>query len=196
MPPFTQGLIIANIAVFLLTQLAGSGWISGFALWPVNSGFFMPWQLITYAFLHGNLMHLAFNMLGLGMFGSDLERVWGSRRLATVYFVSVLTAAVAQSLTTAALGINAPTVGASGGLFGLLIGFAMVFPNRIITLLLPPIPLPAWLFVTLYGLIELTLGVTGSASGIAHFAHLGGLAGGWMVIRYWRGHPPFGRKRR
>lgn len=59
MPPFTQGLIIANIAVFLLTQLAGSGWISGFALWPVNSGFFMPWQLITYAFLHGNLMHLA-----------------------------------------------------------------------------------------------------------------------------------------
>lgn len=196
MPPFTQGLIIANIAVFLLTQLAGSGWISGFALWPVNSGFFMPWQLITYAFLHGNLMHLAFNMLGLGMFGSDLERVWSSRRLATVYFVSVLTAAVAQSLTTAALGINAPTVGASGGLFGLLIGFAMVFPNRIITLLLPPIPLPAWLFVTLYGLIELTLGVTGSASGIAHFAHLGGLAGGWMVIRYWRGQPPFGRKRR
>ena len=77
-----------------------------------------------------------------------------------------------------------------------LIGFAMVFPNRIITLLLPPIPLPAWLFVTLYGLIELTLGVTGSASGIAHFAHLGGLAGGWMVIRYWRGQPPFGRKRR
>jgi membrane associated rhomboid family serine protease len=87
-------------------------------------------------------------------------------------------------------------VGASGGLFGLLIGFAMLFPQRRIMLLIPPIPMPAWVFVTLYGVIELTLGVTGTAAGVAHFAHLGGLLGGWLVIRYWRGQLPFGRGRR
>lgn len=108
----------------------------------------------------------------------------------------MLTAAAVQLLVTSALGNAAPTVGASGGLFGLLIGFAMVFPRRTITPLLPLIPMPAWLFVTLYGLLELTLGVTGSASGVAHFAHLGGLLGGWLVMRYWRGQPPFGRPRR
>jgi membrane associated rhomboid family serine protease len=72
----------------------------------------------------------------------------------------------------------------------------MLFPRRRIMLLIPPIPMPAWVFVTLYGLIELTLGVTGSAAGVAHFAHLGGLLGGWLVIRYWRGQPPFGWGRR
>ena len=195
MPPFTQALLIANVAVFLLAQ-AGFGWLGEFALWPLGSGLFMPWQVITYSFLHGGLTHLTFNMFGLWMFGSELEQVWGSRRLAAFYFVSVLTAAAVQLTVTATLGSNVPTVGASGGIFGLLIGFAMVFPHRTITLLLPPIPLPAWLFVTLYGLIELTLGVTGSAGGIAHFAHLGGLFGGWMVIRYWRGLPPFDRKLR
>ena len=132
-------------------------------------------------------------MLGLWMFGSDLERVWGIRRFAIFFTACVLTAAAAQLLVTAFLGSSAPTVGASGGLFGLLLGFAMLFPNRTITPLLPPIPMPAWLFVTLYGVIELTLGVTGSASGVAHFAHLGGLLGGWLVIRYWRSQPPFGR---
>ena len=91
------------------------------------------------------------------------------------------------------LGSQAPTVGASGGLFGLLIGFAMVFPRRKITPLIPPIPMPAPVFVALYGGIELTLGVTGSASGVAHFAHLGGLLGGWLMMRYWRGQLPFGR---
>lgn len=196
MPPFTQALILANVAVFFLAQLTGFGGIAWFALWPLNSGFFMPWQPISYAFLHEGLTHLAFNLFGLWMFGSELERVWGSQRLAAFYFISVLTAAAAQLIVTATLGIDAPTIGASGGLFGLLVGFAMVFPHRTILLLLPPIPLPAWLFVTFYGLIELTLGVTGSAGGIAHFAHLGGLAGGWMVIRYWRGQPPFGRKHR
>ena len=193
MPPVTQSLLIANVAVFLLQQFMGPmvGW---FALWPPSSGLFMPWQVLTYAFLHGGLTHLAFNMFGLWMFGGELERVWGPRRLLAFYTVSVLTAAAAQLVVTAVLGSNVPTIGASGGLFGLLIGFAMVFPRRTITPLLPPIPMPAWLFVTLYGLIELTLGVTGSASGIAHFAHLGGVLGGWLVMRYWRGQPPFGRR--
>jgi|SRR5882672_6960057 len=195
MPPLTLALIIANVAAFLLEPLAGSiaGWL---ALWPLDSGLFMPWQVVTYAFLHAGWTHLAFNMFGLWMFGSDLERLWGPRRLAVFYFVSVLAAAAVQLIVTSALGSTVPTVGASGGLFGLLLGFAMVFPHRTIMLLLPPIPLPAWLFVTLYGLLELTLGVTGSASGVAHFAHLGGLFGGWMVIRYWRGQSPFSRRTR
>lgn len=191
MPPLTQALIVANVLVFLLGQVMGQVLTGWFALWPPASGLFTPWQLGSYAFLHAGPLHLAFNMFGLWMFGGELERVWGPRRLALFYGVSVLTAAAVQLLVTSALGSAAPTVGASGGLFGLLIGFAMVFPRRTITPLLPPIPMPAWLFVTLYGLLELTLGVTGSASGIAHFAHLGGLLGGWLVMRYWRGQLPF-----
>ena len=196
MPMFIQGLIAANVLVFMLQQLLGNALTGWLALWPVGTGLFMPWQVGTYAFLHGGLMHLAFNMFGLWMFGGELERLWGPRRLAFFYGVSVLAAAAAQLLVTGLMGSAAPTIGASGGLFGLLIGFAMVFPRRTITPLLPPIPMPAWLFVTLYGLIELTLGVTGSASGVAHFAHLGGLFGGWMVMRYWRGQAPFTRGRR
>ncbi len=196
MPPLTQALLIANVAMFFLMQVAPPALIGWLALWPLSSGLFMPWQVVTYAFLHGGLAHLAFNMFGLWMFGAELERVWGSRRLAVFYTVSVLTAAGAQLIVTSVLGSHAPTVGASGGLFGLLIGFAMVFPRRTITPLIPPIPMPAWLFVALYGFIELSLGVTGSASGVAHFAHLGGLLGGWLVIQYWRGRPPFGRRLR
>lgn len=196
MPTFIQGLIATNVMVFVLQQVLGNALTGWLALWPIGTGLFMPWQVGTYAFLHGGLMHLAFNMFGLWMFGGELERLWGPRRLALFYGVSVLAAAAAQLLVTALMGSAAPTIGASGGLFGLLIGFAMVFPRRTITPLLPPIPMPAWLFVTLYGLIELTLGVTGSASGVAHFAHLGGLFGGWMVMRYWRGQPPFARGRR
>ena len=195
MPPLTQTLIIANVVAFLLERQFGNAIIGAFALWPFGSGLFMPWQVLSYAFLHANITHLAFNMFGLWMFGSELERVWGSRRMAAFFAVSVLTAAAAQLLVTTLLASGAPTVGASGGLFGLLIGFAMIFPNRKITPLLPPIPMPAWMFVTLYGVIELTLGVTGNVNSVAHFAHLGGLFGGWLVIRYWRGQPPFGRRR-
>ena len=192
----TRNLVIANVLAFLLQQVLGPTFTGSLALWPTATGMFMPWQLFSYAFLHGGLTHLAFNMWGLWMFGNELERIWGSRRLAQFYGSSVLAAALAQLVVTGVMGSTAPTVGASGGLFGLLIGYAMVFPNRTITLLIPPIPMPAWLFVTLYGLIELTMGVTGTVSGIAHFAHLGGLAGGWLVMRYWRGQFPFGLGRR
>jgi membrane associated rhomboid family serine protease len=196
MPPLTRSLLIANGVVFLLQQMLGDSFLSLFALWPLASGRFMPWQVATYAFMHANLMHLAFNMYGLWMFGSELERIWGARRLAVFYGASVLTAAVAELGVSALIGNFAPTVGASGGLFGLLIGFAMLFPQRRLVLLFPPIPMPAKVFVALYGAIELILGVTGTAAGVAHFAHLGGLLGGWLVIRYWRGQPPFGRGRR
>ena len=185
-----RALLIANVLVFLLSLVAGPTAMAGFALWPISTGLFMPWQLLTYAFLHGGITHLLFNMFGLWMFGSELERVWGSRRFAVFYTVSVLAAAASQLLVTYLLGSKAPTIGASGGLFGLLLGFAMMFPQRKVTPLFPPIPMPAWLFVTLYGVIELTLGVTGSDSGVAHFAHIGGMVGGWLVLRYWRGQKP------
>ena len=191
MPPVTQGLLLANVLIFFFAQQFGPNIIGAFALWPWDTGLFRPWQLLTYAFLHGGLTHLAFNMFGLWMFGAELERVWGTRRMLIFYGVSVLVAALAQMLVTALLDARAPTVGASGGLFGLLIGFAMVFPRRKITPLIPPVPMPAPVFVALYGAIELLLGVTGSASGVAHFAHLGGLLGGWLMMRYWRGQPPF-----
>ena len=193
MPPLTQALIITNVVVFMLQQLFGRAFTQMFALWPLSSGWFMPWQVVSYAFLHGNLTHIAFNMFGIWMFGRELEGLWGKQRLATFYLASVLMAAALQLLVASTLGIMAPTIGASGGLFGLMLGFAMMFPRRTIVPLIPPIPMPAWLFVTLYGLVELTLGVTGSASGIAHFAHLGGLLGGWLVIVYWRHQQPFGR---
>jgi membrane associated rhomboid family serine protease len=196
MAPLTVGLVVANVLAFLAQQALGDDAIASLALWPLASGEFMPWQVGTYAFLHAGLMHLAFNMYGLWMFGSELERFWGARRLAVCYAVSVLTAAAAQLAVSALLGSDAPTIGASGGLFGLLVGFAMLFPQRRIMLLIPPIPMPAWVFVTLYGLVELTLGVTGSGAGVAHFAHLGGLLGGWLVIRYWRGQSPFRWSRR
>lgn len=195
MPPVTQTLLIANVAAFFLTSyITGpmAGWL---ALWPLGTHF-MPWQLVTYGFLHASMTHLAFNMFGLWMFGSDLERLWGGKRFQVFYLASVVTAGVVQIIVSGLIGSDAPTVGASGGLFGLMMGFAMMFPNRRITPLIPPIPMPAWVFVTLYGAIELGLGVTGTQSGVAHFAHLGGLLGGWLVMRYWRGLPPFGGGRR
>ena len=192
MPALTQALLIANIAAFFLLYAVGPVLFEWFALWPLGTGQFLPWQLLSYAFLHGSLTHLAFNMFGLYMFGGELERVWGPKRFAAFYTVSVLVAALTQLAVTAWLDQTAPTVGASGGLFGLLIGFAMVFPERRVVLLIPPIPLPAPMFVLLYGAIELFFGVTGSVSGVAHFAHLGGLLGGWLTIRYWRGQAPFG----
>jgi len=145
--------------------------------------------------LHGSLEHIFFNMLGFWMFGSELERIWGAKRYMQFLLASVLAAAACQLLMSFLGGWMAPTVGASGGLFGLLLAFAMMFPNRTIMPLFPPIPMKAKVFVAVYGGIELFLGVTGTSSGVAHFAHLGGMLGGWLTLRYWRGQAPFGPKK-
>jgi membrane associated rhomboid family serine protease len=186
-------LVAANVLVFLLQGLS-HGWIEEqFALWPLQpfegNVYFHVWQIITYAFLHDthNISHILFNMLGLWMFGAEIERYVGPRRLLACYFASVITAALTQllipSLFSAAPGI---TLGASGGVFGLLLAYAVMFPHRKVVPLIPPIPMPAWLFATLYACIELFLGVTGSMSGIAHFAHLGGMIGSALVLMQWR----------
>jgi len=166
-----------------------------FALWPLDTGRFMPWQVFTYAFLHGSMFHLFFNMLGLWMFGSELERLWGQRRYMQFLLAGVLAAAFAQLLVCWLTGSRVPTVGASGGLFALLLAFGMLFPNRIIMPLFPPIPMKARTFVMVFGGLELGLGLMGSG-GVAHFAHLGGMVGGFLMIRYWRGQSPFGARRR
>jgi rhomboid family protein len=191
-PPATRALILINIGVFLLQQVAGQPIAQLFALWPLGSPGFEPWQLITYAFLHGSIAHIFFNMFALFMFGRALELYWGARRLVMFYMVCVLTAALTQLLAQRGAGVNQEVIGASGGIFGILLAFAWYFPRQRIILLFPPIPMPAWLFVTLYGLLELFFGVTGTEAGVAHFAHLGGMAGGALCILYWRMRRRFG----
>jgi membrane associated rhomboid family serine protease len=184
--------MIACVAAFVANMLLPlDHW---FALWPLASGQFMPWQVLTYAFLHGDMLHLFFNMLGLWMFGAELERLWGRNRYMTFLVASVLAAAAAQLVVTAMVGSRFPTVGASGGLYGLLLAYGMLFPNRTVMPLFPPIPMKARTFVIVFGALELLLGLWGR-SGVAHFAHLGGMLGGWLTIRYWRGQSPFGRRR-
>lgn len=178
-------LIVLIVMGFLLEIGWGGPALGDFALWPLGAGF-MPWQLVSYAFLHAGLAHLGLNLLGLWMFGRELESFLGQKAILQLFFASVLSAALMQLLVMSLTGSVHPTVGASGGVFGMLLAYAMFFPHRIIVLLFPPIPLPAWLFVTLYAGVELVLGVTGTQEGVAHFAHLGGMVGGYLVIRRWR----------
>ena len=193
-PPITKNLMLACTAIFCLQQIV---FIDGlFALYPLASGNFMPWQPVTYAFLHGGVMHLFFNMLGLWMFGAELERLWGGRRYWHFLLAGVLAAALAQLIITALIGSRVPTVGASGGLFALLLAFGMLFPERIIVPLFPPIPMKARTFVMVFGGLELVLGYLNPTGGVAHFAHLGGMVGGFLMIRFWRRQPPFGSRRR
>ncbi|HET9388975.1 MAG TPA: rhomboid family intramembrane serine protease [Steroidobacteraceae bacterium] len=185
LPPVTRAIIFINVLVFLLQHLPGLQLDAYFALWPVGTQF-EPWQLLTYAFLHGSLAHIFFNMFALYMFGGALESFWGPRRFLLFYFVSVLAAAATQLAVQWLSQGGEPVIGASGGIFGLLLAFAWFFPRQRILLLFPPIPMPAWLFVTLYGVLELVLGVSGAQSSVAHFAHLGGMLGGALMILIWR----------
>ena len=185
-------LVAANVLMFAL-QTMSKGALDVLALWPLQPidgvSYFRPWQIVTYAFLHstGNITHLLFNMLGLWMFGAEVERYVGPRRLLACYFASVVTAALSQLFVPIVFGAPpAPTIGASGGVFGLLLAYAFLFPTRKVIPLIPPIPMPAWLFATLYAGIELFLGVTGTLSGVAHFAHLGGMVGSALVIMQWK----------
>ena len=188
LPPVTQALILINVLAFLLDSASGDLLTELMALWPIGANF-MPWQIITYAFLHGNLTHLLFNMFGVYMFGSDVERVWGGRRYLSFYLVCALSAAALQLIVAGLASATYPTVGASGAVFGLLLAFARLFPNRIVIPLFPPIPMRAPVFVAVYGALELVLGVTGTQASVAHFAHLGGLAGAYLFMRFGKMRP-------
>ena len=184
-------LIVANVALFLLQGQSNGALEEVFALYPLQPldghVYFRFWQLVSYSFLHGSYTHMLFNMLALWMFGMEIERYVGPMRLLACYFASVVTAALSQMFVPMLFGAPpAPTIGASGGVFGLLLAYAVMFPRRKVIPLIPPIPMPAWLFATVYAGIELFLGVTGSLSGVAHFAHLGGMVGSALVLLQWR----------
>ncbi len=197
MTPVIRILLFANIGVFLLQQMAADASFTHFALWPIGHysvggpvpvGFEI-WQLVTSAFLHSpqNFAHIAFNMFALWSFGTMVERAVGSRRFAWLYAASVLSASLVQLLvvtTTVDQGV-VPTVGASGGVFGVLLAFAFLFPHQRLIVFPIPIPMKAWVLVTLYAIIELTSGVFGTMQGVAHFAHLGGMLGAGLILFYW-----------
>jgi len=190
MTPVTTALIAANVAMFLLQDFAPD-LIDMFALWPpgaeqAGGASFAPWQLVTYAFLHAGIWHIAFNMFALYMFGGPVERLLGTRRYLTYYFVCVVSAALTQLAFAAVTGGLNPSVGASGGVFGLLLAYGIYFPNNRVMLIFPPIPMPARIFVLVYAALELFLGVTGTQEGVAHFAHLGGMIGGIALLTFWR----------
>jgi rhomboid family protein len=185
LPPATRAIIVANAVMFFLQSFFSGPALARLALWPVRTPLFAPYQLITYAFLHGGFIHIFFNMFAVFMFGRALEDAWGARRFLAYYFASVLAAGLTQLAVTSLSDLAYPTIGASGGVFGILLAFAIYFPRQRLMLLFPPIPMPAWVFVTGYAVIELFLGVTGTQEGVAHFAHLGGMLGGALVIGYW-----------
>ncbi|HEV7715231.1 MAG TPA: rhomboid family intramembrane serine protease [Steroidobacteraceae bacterium] len=193
LPPATRAIIVANVVIYLLQVFVHGPALDRLALWPLATPFFAPYQILTYAFLHGGVAHIFFNMFALFMFGRALEDFWGPRRFLIYYFASVIAAAIAQLIVTSMMHSIEPTIGASGGVFGVLMAFAIYFPRQRITLLFPPIPMPAWLFVTLYGVLELVMGVTNTQAGVAHFAHLGGMVGGALVIAYWHSRGLFRR---
>ena len=191
MPPATRALILINIAVYLVELLAPNVMLGLFALWPLHSGMFRLWQLVTYAFLHDPRFwaHIFFNMFALFMFGRGLEQYWGSRRFLGYYFVCLIAAALTQLAVEGASG--EPVLGASGAVFGVLLAFAWYFPRQRLIVLPIPLPVPAWLFVPIYAAIELFSGLTRTQQSVAHFAHLGGMLGGALCILYWQARHRF-----
>lgn len=186
-PNVIFALLIANGLVFALQQWSPRFLIINFALWPFGEpqSPFGPWQLLTYGFLHGNLNHILFNMFGLWMFGRDLERLMGPKRFLIYYITCVVGAGIIQLIVAGMQGGLYPTLGASGGVFGILLAYGVTYPNRTVMLLFPPIPMKAKYFVLFYGLLELYLGVSGGAPGVANFAHLGGMLFGFLLLRHW-----------
>lgn len=204
-PPVVKNLIIANCIMLLATSLLpfGNEIVGYLALFNVESSFFHSFQVVSYMFLHGGLEHLFFNMFALWMFGRTLEYELGSRRFLTYYLVCGIGAALLQlgvgwieysravshfgeASMTARMLLQVPTVGASGAVFGLLLAYGVLHPNAIIMLMIPPIPIKAKWFVLIYGLIELFFGMSGRQPGIAHFAHLGGMLWGFLLLWYWK----------
>ena len=202
--PAVFNLLIANTVAYLATMLLSSDTLYGlFALFPIESPFFKIWQPVTYMFLHGGFSHLFFNMFALWMFGRSLEAEIGSQRFLTYYLVCGIGAALLQlgvgaieynyavshygEFSRAAIDLlRVPTVGASGAVFGLLLAFGVMHPNATIVLLIPPIPMKAKWFVIIYGLLELFFGMAGLQSGVAHFAHVGGMLWGFLLLWYWK----------
>ena len=206
-PPAVKNIIIINVLMMIITALNEQYMISHFALFYPTSPYFKPWQIITHMFMHGGFWHLFFNMYTLFIFGTVLERVWGTKKFLIFYFVTGLGAAlmhtgvqfieaqvyiskIAENSQQAMASYQAlkitPTVGASGAIYGVLMGYAMLFPDSVLSLIFPPVSLKAKWFVIIFAVIELVTGIFSIGGGIAHFAHLGGMLFGWLLILYWK----------
>ena len=190
-PPVVKNLIIINVLVYMATALlpVGNEIIRFCALWFGASPFgeFHSYQFVTYMFLHASVEHIFFNMFALWMFGRTLEYELGSKRFLIYYMVCGVGAALIQ-LATAYLTGEMPIqlVGASGAVMGLLLAFGVMHPNAVIMLLIPPIPMKAKWFVVIYCVIELFLGWTGFGGNVAHFAHVGGMLWGLLLLQWWK----------
>lgn len=203
--PVTVNIIIINVLVMIMCFLNWDFMVEQFALFYPASHYFKIWQPITHMFMHGGFWHLFFNMYTLYIFGTVLERVWGPKKFLLFYFVTGLGAALlhvgvqfieAQVYLSNIESVQAqegyyrllgtPTVGASGAIYGVLLGYAMLFPDSVLTLIFPPVSLKAKWFVIIFAVIELVTGIFNMGGGIAHFAHLGGMLFGWLLIMYWK----------
>lgn len=188
-PKTVGNLIIINVLLYIITLLVGEDTMyKALALFPFGAYLFKPYQLITHIFMHGGIFHLLFNMYSLYLFGSVLERVWGSKKFLLYFMVTGVGAALCHQGVLYLLGVtaNIPTIGASGAVYGLLLAYGMLFPNMRLSLIFPPVTLTAKWFVIIFGAIELLLGISGTASNIAHFAHLGGMLFGLILILIWK----------
>lgn len=206
-PVAVKNIIIINILVMIMTYLNETLMVEKFALFYPTSPFFHWWQPVTHMFMHGGFWHILFNMYTLYIFGSALERVWGPKKFLIFYFVTGIGAAAIHTgvewiqmqnwITQAAEGSQSalvsihqlkmtPTLGASGAIYGVLMGYALLYPDSMLVLFFPPIPIKAKWMVLIFAAIELVTGVTGTGGGIAHFAHLGGLIFGFILIRFWK----------
>ena len=198
-PPITRYLIIANVAVFficLLFEPVHYFLITQGALYPVfyNANgtlhfntLFMPWQLVTYMFLHADFSHIFFNMFSLWMFGRIIEQTLGTKRFLAFYFISGIGAGLCQIIMQM-FTENSPvaaTIGASGACYGILLAFGLLYPNQKIFLLIPPIPIKAKWLVIGYAILEAYLAFN-TDSNIAHLAHLGGMLFGLLCLYNWR----------
>lgn len=199
--PVVKNLIIINAVIWIATVILGDSSYQYLALFPFESQYFQPFQLVSHMFMHGGFWHLFFNMYTLMIFGTALERMWGGNKFLVFYFVTGLGAALCHNLVlhlqiehfiqigdmaSAAMTKVIPTVGASGAIYGVLLGYAMLFPNQILQLIFPPVALKAKYFVLIFGGIELITGLTGMGGNVAHFAHLGGMLFGLILILYWK----------
>ena len=206
-PTVTRNLIIINVIFFIATLINEDFMVGTFAMFYPASQYFHSWQILTHMFMHGGFWHILFNMYTLWMFGSVLERMIGEKKFLIFYFVCGLgaaalhtgveflqaqgyMAAMADGSSTAAQSYAmlklTPTLGASGAIYGVIIGYAMLFPESRLTLLFPPVTLSAKWMVIIFAVAELLFGITGTAVSVAHFAHLGGMLFGWLLIKYWR----------
>lgn len=202
-PTVTKNLVAINILMFIATLVNENFMVANFAMFYPASPFFKPWQILTHMFMHGGFWHIFFNMYSLLMFGSILERSLGPKKFLIFYFVTGLGAVALHTgvewmqarvfIANGAAGayhglLMTPTLGASGAIYGVLIGFAMLYPQARLTLIFPPIPMTAKWLVIIFAAIELFSGINGIQESVAHFAHLGGMLFGWLLIRWWRKH--------